>query len=65
MKTVPQITSEQAATLVKNGDTILVGGFGMTGHPVHLVHALAQTQTRDLTFVATTSAKRVWEVGAY
>ena len=51
MKTVPQITSEQAAALVKNGDTILVGGFGMTGHPVHLVHALAQTQTRDLTFV--------------
>ena len=51
MKTVPQITSEQAANFVKNGDTILVGGFGMTGHPIHLVHALAETETRELTFV--------------
>ena len=51
MKTVPQITSEQAANFIKNGDTILVGGFGMTGHPIHLVHALAETETRELTFV--------------
>jgi 3-oxoacid CoA-transferase len=51
MKQVPQITPAQAAAKVKTGDTILVGGFGMTGHPVHLVHALAETQTRDLTFV--------------
>jgi 3-oxoacid CoA-transferase len=51
MKQVPQITPTQAAAMVKTGDTILVGGFGMTGHPVHLVHALAETQTRDLTFV--------------
>jgi 3-oxoacid CoA-transferase len=51
MKQVPQITPAQAAAKVNNGDTILVGGFGMTGHPVHLVHALAETQTRDLTFV--------------
>ena len=51
MKQVPQITPQDAAAKVKNGDTILVGGFGMTGHPVHLVHALAETQTRDLTFV--------------
>jgi 3-oxoacid CoA-transferase len=51
MKQVPQITAHEAAAMVKTGDTILVGGFGMTGHPVHLVHALAETQTRDLTFV--------------
>ena len=52
MKTVPQITVEAAAKLVKSGDTILVGGFGMTGKPVHLIHALAQTAVRDLTYVA-------------
>lgn len=51
MKTVPVITAAEAAALVKSGDTLLVGGFGMTGNPVHLVHALAETQTRDLTFV--------------
>jgi 3-oxoacid CoA-transferase len=52
MKHVPQITVTQAAAMVKNGDTLLVGGFGMTGNPVHLLHALAETQTRDLTYVA-------------
>ncbi|MEM7343819.1 MAG: 3-oxoacid CoA-transferase, partial [Chloroflexota bacterium] len=52
MKNVPQITTEEAATLVKSGDTILVGGFGMTGNPVHLLHAIAETDTHDLTYVA-------------
>ncbi len=51
MKRVPIITAEQAAALVKSGDTLLVGGFGMTGNPVHLVHALAETGVRELTFV--------------
>lgn len=51
MKRVPQITVHEAARLVKSGDTLLVGGFGMTGNPVHLVHALAETDTRDLTYV--------------
>jgi 3-oxoacid CoA-transferase len=52
MKITPQITAEQAAALVNDGDTLLVGGFGMTGNPVHLLHALAETQTRNLTYVA-------------
>lgn len=51
MKKVPQITPEQAAAMVKNGDSILGGGFGMTGNPVHLLHALAKTDTKDLTFI--------------
>ena len=29
--------------MVKDGDVLMVGGFGMTGNPVHLVHALAET----------------------
>ena len=51
MKTVPQLSVHQAAALVKDGDTLLQGGFGMTGNPVHLMHALAETGTKDLTFV--------------
>ena len=51
MKNIPQITADEAATLVKDGDTIFGGGFGMTGNPVHLLHALARTKTRNLTFV--------------
>ena len=52
MKEVPQISLEEAAAKVKTGDTLLVGGFGMTGNPVHLLHALAETDVRDLTYIA-------------
>src|SRR5690242_8966467 len=52
MKRVPQITAAQAAQMVKTGDVLMVGGFGMTGNPVHLLNALAQTATKDLTYIA-------------
>lgn len=51
MKEVPRITPSQAASLVKDGDVLLAGGFGMTGSPVGLLHALAETQVRNLTFI--------------
>ena len=51
MKHVPQITAKEAAALVKEGDTIFGGGFGMTGNPVHLLHALAERGTKNLTFI--------------
>jgi len=51
MKNIPQITADEAATLVKDGDTIFGGGFGMRGNPVHLLHALARMKTRNLTFI--------------
>jgi 3-oxoacid CoA-transferase len=59
VKRVPQISLEQAVAMVKPGDTILVGGFGMTGNPVHLLHALAETGVRELVYVA----NNVGEVG--
>ncbi|MCI4668207.1 MAG: 3-oxoacid CoA-transferase [Bacteroidia bacterium] len=59
MKNVPQITAAEAAALVKDGDRLLGGGFGMTGNPVHLLHALAETSTKDLTFIG----NNVGEVG--
>lgn len=52
MKTVPIISAEQAASLVKDGDIILGGGFGMTGNPVNIIHELAKTKTKELTFIA-------------
>jgi 3-oxoacid CoA-transferase len=59
MKTVPQITAAEAAKLIKNGDTLVVGGFGMTGNPVHLTHAIAETDVHDLTYIG----NNVGEVG--
>jgi len=51
MKTTPVISAEEAAQKVANGDVLLAGGFGMTGNPVHLLHALSETGTSDLTYV--------------
>lgn len=51
MRPPPQITAAEAADLVHSGATLMVGGFGMTGNPVHLLHALAETSTKDLTYI--------------
>ena len=51
MKHVPQISLQEAVAKVKDGDILLQGGFGMTGNPVHLMHALADTETKNLTFI--------------
>ncbi len=52
MKRVPQMSAAEAAQLVKSGAVMMVGGFGMTGTPVHLLHALAESDARDLTYIA-------------
>lgn len=52
MKRVPQLSPAEAARLVKSGAVMMVGGFGMTGTPVHLLHALAETEARELTYIA-------------
>jgi 3-oxoacid CoA-transferase len=52
MKTVPQITVEQAAALVPDGAVIMAGGFGMTGNPIHLFHALAERAVKNLTLIS-------------
>jgi 3-oxoacid CoA-transferase len=51
MKVVPQISLEEAAAKVRQGDALIAGGFGMTGNPVHLLHALAETETDELTYI--------------
>ena len=36
---------------MRSGCTLVGGGFGMTGHPVNLMHALAKTDVSDLTYI--------------
>lgn len=48
---VRQISARQAAQLVNSGDRLLVGGFGMTGYPVRMIHALAETAVNNLTYI--------------
>ncbi|KPM48910.1 3-oxoacid CoA-transferase [Jiulongibacter sediminis] len=52
MKQVKVISATEAAALIKDGDVVLGGGFGMTGNPVNILHELAKTSTKNLTFVA-------------
>ena len=51
MKQVPIIDLHTAAAMVKDCDTLLQGGFGMTGNPIHLMHALAELGTKNLNFI--------------
>lgn len=52
MKTVPILTVAEAAALISDGAIIMGGGFGMTGNPVHLFHALAERGVKNLTLIA-------------
>ncbi len=52
MKTAPQITAQDAAALVPDGAIIMAGGFGMTGNPIHLFHALAERDVKNLTLIS-------------
>ncbi|NJN99947.1 MAG: CoA transferase subunit A [Anaerolineales bacterium] len=52
MKTVPVLTVAEAAALITDGAVIMGGGFGMTGNPVHLFHALAERGVKNLTLIA-------------
>ncbi len=63
MREAPQITAEQAAALVPDGASLMVGGFGMTGYPVHLVHALAETSTKNLTYIGNNAGEPNLGVG--
>jgi 3-oxoadipate CoA-transferase alpha subunit len=40
-----------AVSIVQDGDTVLVGGFGEAGNPTELVHALIEHGARNLTIV--------------
>jgi len=46
------VSAEEAVSVVKDGDTVLVGGFGMAGMPVELIDALIEHGAGDLTIVS-------------
>jgi len=46
------LSVEDAAELIRSGQTIIVGGFGMTGYPTRLLTALADTDVTNLTYIS-------------
>ncbi|ETO35565.1 hypothetical protein RFI_01499 [Reticulomyxa filosa] len=51
------------ASKIKNGDTLLAGGFGVSGSPIGLAHAIANTGVRDLTVVSNNCGLDKWGLG--
>jgi 3-oxoadipate CoA-transferase alpha subunit len=45
-------TADEAVAEVRDGDTVLVGGFGLAGMPVDLIDALIRQGATDLTVVS-------------
>jgi len=43
---------DKAIGLIKSGDSIMVGGFGMVGYPEKLVDALSRSPVKDLTIIS-------------
>ncbi|GAA2656941.1 3-oxoacid CoA-transferase subunit A [Paractinoplanes durhamensis] len=50
--TATVVKAGEAVEAVKDGDTVLVGGFGMAGMPVQLIDALIEHGAGDLTIVS-------------
>jgi 3-oxoadipate CoA-transferase, alpha subunit len=50
---VPSITSDadEAVSVIKDGATVLIGGFGTAGQPMELIDALRRHGAKDLTVV--------------
>ncbi len=42
---------DSAIARIKDGDTVMVGGFGVPGTPMTLIHALVDQGARDLTII--------------
>lgn len=43
---------QDALSVVKSGDTVLVGGFGLVGAPLSLIDGLTEKEVKDLTIVS-------------
>ncbi len=47
---------DEAAALVKDGDVVIVGGFGTVNHPMPIIRALIRRQARNLTVIGAATA---------
>jgi 3-oxoadipate CoA-transferase, alpha subunit len=57
-------TLAEAVAGVQDGDTVLVGGFGNSGVPVELVHAVLDMGARDLTVVTNNAGSGESDIAA-
>src|ERR687895_2020850 len=55
--------AEEAAALVPDGATIMMGGFGLSGIPENLVTALQRRGTKDLTIISNNAGTDDFGIG--
>jgi 3-oxoacid CoA-transferase subunit A len=56
-------SSQEAVQFVKDGMSLMVGGFGVCGLPENLLHALAEKSVKDLTVIANNGSVDGWGIG--
>ncbi|MGH9535925.1 MAG: CoA transferase subunit A [Terriglobales bacterium] len=60
-----RVASAQAAVAdIPDGATVMIGGFGLCGNPEHLIRALAERGTRDLTVISNNAGTDGEGIGA-
>lgn len=57
------LDAEEAAALVPDGATIMMGGFGLSGIPENLVTALQRRGTKDLTIISNNAGTDDFGIG--
>lgn len=60
-KVIPSV--EETIHGIKDGDTLIVGGFGLCGIPEHLILALRESGVRNLTVVSNNCGVDDWGLG--
>ncbi|MGN7298512.1 CoA transferase subunit A [Ferdinandcohnia sp. SAFN-114] len=54
---------QEAVEQIKDGSTIMVGGFGLCGIPENLILALAKSEVKDLTVISNNCGVDDWGLG--
>ncbi|WCK52453.1 CoA transferase subunit A [Aneurinibacillus sp. Ricciae_BoGa-3] len=57
------MTANEAVSLISDGCSIMVGGFGLSGQPLYLVDALLETNVRDLTIISNNVGQQAQGIG--
>ncbi|PAQ15982.1 succinyl-CoA--3-ketoacid-CoA transferase [Bacillaceae bacterium SAOS 7] len=55
--------ANEAVSEIKDGMTLMVGGFGLCGIPEHLIQALAHSGVKDLTVISNNCGVDDWGLG--
>jgi acyl CoA:acetate/3-ketoacid CoA transferase alpha subunit len=50
------VGEDEAVALIKDGDVVIVGGFGTVNHPMPIIRALIRREAKNLTVIGAATA---------